>query len=265
MLRNAYLKSVLDLRRPIVWWSLGLFLYAFVIVLIYPSFQDIPELNDILGDEGSLIRAFTGNVDDFASPEGFLTAEMLSFTFPLLFIVFNLWLGTSWLAGEERRGSLEVLLSHPVHRTTMLLQKFGAMVSGTAALAVVVFIGTLAGVVIVDMDISLLNVIQAYIGLALLGITFGALALLVGAWTGKPSATVGVGGAVGIAAYVANTFGPIVDGLEWTQYLSPIYYFIGGNPMVNGLNLIHSGVLIGASVVLVAAASYLFERRDLAV
>ena len=265
MLGNAYLKSVFDLRRPIVWWSLGLFLYAFVIVLIYPSFQDIPELNDILGDEGSLIRAFTGNVDDFASPEGFLTAEMLSFTFPLLFIVFNLWLGTSWLAGEERRGSLEVLLSHPVRRTTMLLQKFAAMVSGTVALAVVVFIGTLAGIVIVDMDISLLNVIQAYIGLALLGITFGALALFVGAWTGKPGATVGVGGAVGIVGYVANTFGPIVDGLEWTQYLSPIYYFIGGDPMANGLNLAHSGVLIGACAVLVAAASYLFERRDLAV
>lgn len=265
MLRNAYLKSVLDLRRPIVWWSLGLFLYAFVIVLIYPSFQDIPELNDILGDEDSLIRAFTGNVDDFASPEGFLTAEMLSFTFPLLFIVFNLWLGTIWLAGEERRGSLEVLLSHPVRRMTMLLQKFAAMVSGTVALAVVVFVGTLAGIVIVDMDINLLNVIQAYVGLALLGVTFGALALLVGAWTGKPSTTVGVGGAVGIVGYVANTFGPIVDGLEWTQYLSPIYYFIGGNPMVNGLNLVHSGVLVGASAVLVAAASYLFERRDLAV
>ena len=265
MLANAYLKSLRDLRRPIVWWSLALFLYAFVIVLIYPSFQDIPELNEILGDEGSLIRAFTGNVEDFSSPEGFLTAEMLSFTFPLLFIVFNLWLGTSWLAGEERRGSLEVLLSHPVRRTTMLMQKFAAMVSGTAALAVVVFVGTLAGIVAIDVDINLLNVMQAYIGLSLLGVTFGALALFVGAWTGKPSATVGVGGAVGIVAYVANTFGPIVDGLEWTRYVSPIYYFIGGDPMSNGLNPAHSGALIGACVVLVAAASYLFERRDLAV
>ena len=113
MLRNAYFKSIRDLRRPIVWWSLGLFLYAFVIVLFYPSFQDIPDLNEILGDEDSIVRAFIGNVEDLASPEGFLTAEMLSFMFPLLFIVFTLWLGTSLLVGEERRGSLEVLLSPP--------------------------------------------------------------------------------------------------------------------------------------------------------
>ncbi len=264
MLSNTFLKSIHDLRRPIVWWSLGLFLYAFVIVLFYPSFENV-DFNQMLGDENSIVQAFIGGVEDFNSPEGFLTAEMLSFTFPLLFIVFNLWLGTSWLAGEERRGSLEVLLSHPVRRTTMLLQKFAAIVTGTAALAVVVFVGTLAGIMIVDMDISLLNVIQAYIGLALLGVTFGALALFVGAWTGKPGATVGVGGAVGIVGYVANAFGPIVDGLEWAQYLSPIYYFIGGDPMANGINLAHASVLIGASVVLVAAASYLFERRDLAV
>ena len=118
---------------------------------------------------------------------------------------------------------------------------------------------------IVDMDISLLNVIQAYISLALLGVAFGALALFVGAWTGKPSATVGVGGAVGIVGYVANTFGPIVDGLEWSQYLSPMYYFIGGDPMANGLNIAHAIVLVGASTVLVGAAAYLFDRRDLAV
>ena len=264
MLGNVFLKSIRDLRRPIVWWSLGLFLYAFVIVLFYPSFENV-DFNQMLGDENSIVQAFIGGVEDFNSPEGFLTAEMLSFTFPLLFIVFTLWLGTSWLAGEERRGSLEVLLSHPVRRSTVLLQKFAAIVTGTAALAVVVFVGTLAGIVIVDMDISLFNVIQAYFGLALLGVTFGALALFVGAWTGKPSTTIGAGGAVGIIGYVANAFGPIVDGLEWMQYLSPIYYFIGGNPMANGLNVAHAGVLVGASVVLLGAASYLFERRDLAV
>ena len=265
MLGNVFLKSIHDLRRPILWWSLGLFLYAFVIVLFYPTVSDIPELNEILSDENLMFRAFIGDIEDIASPEGFLTAEMLAFTFPLLFIVFNLWLGTSSLAGEERRGSLEVLLSHPVRRSTLLLQKFAAMVTGTAALIVVVFVGTVAGALAVDVDLNLLNVIQAYLSLGLLGVTFGALALFVGAWTGKPSTTISVGGAVGIVAYVANVFGPIVDGLEWAQYLSPIYYYIGSDPMTNGLNAAHVGVLVGASATLVGAAGYLFERRDLAV
>lgn len=265
MLSNTFLKSILDLRRSIVWWSLGLFLYAFVIVLFFPNIEDIEGLNEMLGDEDSIMRAFTGNVEDFSSPEGFLTVEALGFTFPLLFIVFSLWLGTNWLAGEERRGALEVLLSHPVRRSMVLLQKFAAIAVASVGLGVVVFIGTAAGIAVVGMDISLLNVIQAYASLVLLAVTFGALALFVGAWTGKPSVSVGVGGAVGIAGYVANSFAPIVDGLEWAKYLSPIYYFIGGDPMVNGLNAAHAGVLVAVSALLVAAASYLFERRDLAV
>ncbi len=265
MLSNLFLKSVSDLRRPLIWWSLGLFLYSFVLVLFYPSIQDFSGFNEMLGDENSLLRAFTGNVEDFTSPEGFLTAEMLTFTFPLLFVIFNLWLGTSWLAGEERRGSLEVLLSHPVSRSSMLLQKFAAMVAGTMALALVVFLGTLAGIIAVGIDISLLNVIQAYISLVLLGATHGALALFVGAWTGKSGATLGVGGAAGIVGYVAHTFGPIVDGMEWAQYVSPMYYFVAGDPMANGLNPAHAGVLIGATALFLLAACGLFGRRDLAV
>ncbi len=265
MLRNVFLKSVRDLRRPIIWWSIGLFLYAFVITLFYPSIQDIPELNELLGDEDSLLRAFTGNIEDFASPEGFLTAEMLGFTFPMLFIVFNLWLGTSWLAGEERRGSLEVLLSYPLRRSTVLLQKAAAIATGSAALFLVVFTGTLAGILVVDMDISLFNVAQAYLALALFGIMFGALGLFVGAWTGKPGVTIGVGAAVGIIGFVANSFGPIVDGMEWTKYLSPFYYLVGGDPLLNGLNLAHATVLIGTTAALLAAAGFLFERRDLVV
>ena len=265
MLGNTFLKSLRDLRRPMLWWSLGLVSYALVIVLIYPSFRDGPQLDEFFGDENSILRAFAGNVKDFNSPEGFLTAEMLSFTFPMLFIVFGLWLGTSWLAGEERRGVLEVLLSHPVRRTAILLEKFAAIVAASALLGVVTLIGTVAGIFIVDMEISLLNVAQAYGGLVMLGSTFAALAIFVAAWTGKPGASIGIGGTVAVLAYVLNSFAPLVDAIEWTRYLSPIYYFIGGDPLTNGLNAVHTAVLIGASAFLVALASHLFERRDIGV
>ena len=265
MLGSTFLKSLRDLSRPMLWWSLGLVSYALIIVLIYPSFRDGPQLDEFLGEEGSILRAFAGNVSDFNSPEGFLTAEMLSFTFPMLFIVFGLWLGTSWLAGEERRGVLEVLLSHPVRRTTILLEKFAAVVAATAMLGFIALVATIAGILIIDMEISLLNVAQAYGSLVMLGSTFAALAVFIAAWTGRTGASIGVGGAVGVLAYVANSFAPLVDAIEWARYLSPIYYFIGADPLTNGLNAVHAAVLIAASAILVALASYLFENRDIGV
>ncbi len=265
MLSNIFLKSLRDLRRPIVWWSLGLFIYVVVVILIYPSFRDIPELNEILGEEDSIFRAFAGNVEDFSSPEGYLTAETFSFMLPMLFIVFSLWLGTNWLAGEERRGVLEVLLSHPVRRSSVLLQKFAAIMTANVVLGVVVFVSTIVGIVAVDMDISLFKVAQACVSVVIFGSAFAALAVLLGGWTGKSSITLGAGAAVGIGGYLANSFAPLVDAIAWMQYLSPIYYYIGGDPLSNGLNFVHVGVLVAGSAILVALASYLFERRDLAV
>lgn len=265
MLSNIFLKSLRDIRRSILWWALGLFLYTLGIVLLFPSFQDIPDLNEILGEEDSVLRVLAGNVEDFGSPEGYLTAETFSLMLPLLFIVFALWLGTSWVAGEERRGSMEVLLANPIRRSSVLLQKFAAIVLANVGLAVVVLVGIFVGAVAVDMNISYWNVAQAVIGLILLGTTFAALAILLGGWIGKTGLTLGVGAVVGVLAYVGNSIAPIVDALEWVRYLSPMYYYIGGDPLTNGINLTHAGVLIVVSVVMVALASYLFERRDLAV
>jgi ABC-2 type transport system permease protein len=265
MLSNTFLKSLRDLRRSIGWWALGLFLYTVLIVLMFPSFQDMPELNEILGEEDSILRAFAGNVEDFSSPEGFLTAETFSLMLPMIFIVFSLSLGSSWLAGEERRGSLEVMLSHPIRRSSVLLQKFGAIVTANAVLGVVVLAATVVGIVAVDMDISVFNVVQACVSLVIFGSAFAALAVFLSGWTGKSSITLGAGAAVGIVGYLANTFAPIVDAISWAQYLSPIYYYIGGDPLTNGLNLVHAGVLVAASAIMVALASYLFERRDLGV
>ncbi len=47
--------------------------------------------------------------------------------------------------------------------------------------------------------------------------------------------------------------------------MSPFYYYIGGDPLLNGLNVGHAGVLIGLTAIFIVAALILFERRDLSV
>ena len=115
------------------------------------------------------------------------------------------------------------------------------------------------------MEISLLRMAEATLSAALLGLTFGALALAVGCTTGKRGISIGVSSAVGVAAYFLNALVPLVDVLEPSRKLSPFYYYIGADPLSNGLNPLHVAVLIGLTLVLVAVALVLFNRRDLAV
>ena len=114
-------------------------------------------------------------------------------------------------------------------------------------------------------SIGVANLAAASGQLVLLGLFFGSLALAVGAVTGSRGLTLGVVTMVGVLTYFANTLGPSVDWLAWTQDLSPFRYYSGGEPLRHGFQALDSLVLVGASLLLVALAVIGFERRDVAV
>jgi ABC-2 type transport system permease protein len=115
------------------------------------------------------------------------------------------------------------------------------------------------------MDLSLWRALQVTISGMLLGILFGALSLALGSATGKRGLSIAVAGAVALAAYFIYALMPLVEGLEVMEKVSPFYYYISGDPLANGLNLVHAAVLIALSSALLIAAIITFERRDLAV
>ncbi len=71
---------------------------------------------------------------------------------PLLAMIHGIATGSRAIAGEEESGQLDLLLAHPVTRTALALQPFGALATGLGAvcgrrvvvLAATVVIGVLA-------------------------------------------------------------------------------------------------------------------------
>jgi len=57
----------------------------------------------------------------------------------------------------------------------------------------------------------------------------------------------------------------MVEGLKSYCKLSPFYYYTSAEPLRNGLDMGHAGVLIVLTVVFLAVALIAFERHDLAV
>ena len=97
----------------------------------------------------------------------------------------------------------------------------------------------------------------------LLGLLYGTFALFVGATKGSRSLSIGVSSAVGIAGYLVNVLFPIVDRLEPFQKLSPFYYYMDTDPLSNGLDFTHVGLLIVATAILLPLSIVMFERRDI--
>jgi ABC-2 type transport system permease protein len=266
VLRNIVLKTLRDRRRSLLFWGLGLVVLAVVLILFYPVIRDATFISDYLESfPEEFLALFAGEVTDYSSPEGFLNGELFFLMYPLLMLVFAIGFGSGTIAGEEENGTLDLLLSNPLNRWRLILEKFTAMVVCTMLLTIVFWATLAIGGAAIDMGLNLVRLAAVCFSGFLLAIAFGTVALAVGCARGKRGLSMGVGGALGVYGYMLNALAPLIDWLEPFQVASPFYYYIDANPLSNGLNPVHAAVLIGLTALSLGVAIATFERRDLAV
>ena len=265
LLRNLFLKSLLDHRRGLGWWIMGIILLCAVMTSFYPSISTNEAIQDYVDAFDPDLLALFGfsEMTDITSGAGYLSAEMFSLMVPLLLIIFAISLGASAIAGEEDKRTIEILLSEPVSRQRVLLQKYAFLLAASVLLAAVVWISLAIGSPIVGMDVNMFNLAAAVISSSLLGIAFGSLAFTIGAITGNRGLSVGVSAGTAVATYVINTLASIVDILEPAKWLSPFFYHSGNSPILNGLDPLHVILLIAVIVVPAITSYFAYQRRDL--
>ena len=266
MLRSIAFKSLRDASRGFLWWSLGLIGFVALIVSVYPTVHSNPGLKKLAEDYPEALQAFIafGGPVDYSSAAGYLGIELFSLMVPLLLLVAAIGNGAGAIAGEEERGTLELLLANPVSRRRVVLEKAAALVLELAALGLVLLLALWIGALVVGMDISVGHLAAATLGAVLLAIAYGEIAVLVGAATGRRSLAIGVTAAAGVAAYLVNGLAPLVDALEAPQKLSPFYHYAVGDPLRHGLSGWHTLVLAGIALAAIALAPAAFSRRDVA-
>ena len=264
MLSNVFLKNIRDQRKSFLWWSIGISALVIITMLFYPSFSETPELDEIFKDMPETITAmFVGEFSEMTTPEGFLNSQLFFVLYPLLFLFFGIARGSSSISGEEEKGTLDLLMSYPIKRSMLVTQKFAAMVITILMLAIVLWLDVAIGVIATDMDISLWRVWEATLNCALLGVTFGTLALALSCAKSSRGLSAGLTSALGIGSYFLNALAPAVEPIEPFQRLSLFYYYIGADPVTNGLNLGHASVLVMITLASITTALITFERRDL--
>lgn len=195
-------------------------------------------------------------------PGGYVVGEIFTLVAPIALVVFAVMTGSSALAGDERDGTMALLAAQPVSRTRLLWAK-----AGSAALSVVAvgatFWGLMAlGGVMFGSDLGAAKMAAGVVHLVFLALAMGSISLAVGAATGRPEVAASAGGGVALTAYLASTMLPLAGLDRWAE-LSPWFYALGSDPLRNGLDLGHLGVLAAVTAVAMAIAHGSFDRRDL--
>lgn len=266
MLRNTFLKTLRDARRSIAWWSLGLVAMTALMVSVYPSVRGNPDLNRMVEDYPDAFKAFFGlgeNVD-YTSAVGYLNSELFSFMVPLLLLIAAIGAGARATAGEEERGTLDLLLANPISRRRLVRDKLAALAAELALLSLVLWLALVIGVETIGMNVSVAQLAAATFTAALLAFLYGAIALLFGAATGRRAVAAGIAAAGAVAAYLLSSLAELVGALKPLRVTSPFYHYAAGDALRAGLSAGHIAVLLLLAAAASVAAVIAFERRDLA-
>lgn len=249
----VFAKALRDQRRGLVFWAIGLGL----ITLMYTSSFDPDKATE---NPSGFQEALS--FDDLASGPGFLKATVLGMIVPLLLLVYVTLNGAKSVAGEEETGLLDLYLSHPIERGRLLLQRFGALCLAVVAFSVLILLELAVLDTALDMRVGFGNLLVTIIGLALLAITFAAVAFTTGAVTGRRTLTVAITAGYGAFSFVVNALASQSEAVKPLKYLSVFYYYLGGNPLQEGLGP-EMLVLLVAPVVLLLLGLARFRNRDL--
>ena len=266
MISSVLTKTIWERRRSTAWWAAGMMALAGVTIAFYPSIRSDTESFEALFEsmpEG-LFTVF--GIEDTAAlltATGLINSRLYSGIGPVILAVFGIGLGTAAVAGEEDRGTLNLLMSQPITRTRLVVEKFAATTLLTLAVCIGIWLTLVVLNPIVDLEFRAANMVAANVGLALLTLVFAALALAVGAVTGNRSFTIGLSAAVTVFVFFVNGMAPLVDSLNWAQKLSPFYWLQGPNRLANGFSPGYSALMVAVVVVLLTMAVWGFNRRDI--
>ncbi len=172
-------------------------------------------------------------------------------------------IGGASIAGEERDGTIGLLLGNPKSRTHVLASKAGALLTLIAAGAVVMWLAGLVVPELLNVDVTGMRPGALVLHMWAAAVLYGFLAMVLGAWTGNRTVANGGAAAAMVVSYLAVGILPLVEGLADVARAFPWYYLNGSQPVANGPDAGHLALLLGSSAAFAALAVLGVNRRDL--
>jgi ABC-2 type transport system permease protein len=244
---------------------LGIAFLVAVICAYWPSVRGSTDVQNFVRDLPEGLRAVIGHTD-YTTATGFLGAELFSFMVPLLMLIAAVGIGARTIAGEEERGTADLLFTAPLSRTRILLAKASGGTAVIVLLGVALFAALAIGAPLSGMEeLPTGRIAEVSLSTVLLALVYGALALAVSCATGKRPLAIGIAAATAVAAWLLTGLAPVVESLDGWDRLSPWSWYDGADVLRAGLDLGNVALLVGVAGGLLAVAAVTLQRRDLSV
>lgn len=255
-LRSQILATLYDQRVSLFIWSLALSFQGFSVTRMASPFLRALAQADPNDPAAAQLRTVAG-AGHGGGYEGFLGFQWFGGLAALALAVYAITQVARW-SSDDNEGRLEALLSAPVSRPRVIVERAVALAAGAGALIVVshaaIAVGSVANDISLD-DGRLL--IASFMLLPVAGI-FGGLGAAASAW--RPRLTVSALSALAFVSLMLPFVTPVIRGPDWLDHFS--VFDLYGSPLADGFVPWRFGLLAGIAAIGFAIAVFAMLRRD---
>lgn len=237
-------------------------LYTAFIVALFPSFKNV-DIEQIIEAYPEVVRQAFG-IQAIATVEGFLAAQIYTFIWVLLLGLYFAYQGGSLIATDIERDRMDLLLTLPLSRSQLLVEKFASVLVPILALNIGVG-AVIYGVVFAvgeSIDLGSLAMVHLLSIPYLLTCTAIGVILSVGVARADIAQRAGIG--IVFALYLVESVAASADGFEFLQYVSPTHYYKPTEILVQEATaLTDAGILTATFLVLLLGSVLIFKQQDI--
>lgn len=265
---QVFLQTIRLGRRTLIIAGLGVMAFTYVTILgastLIEDFGVGAEADGFLRNPPRAVEALSGGSLDFFSPVGWISSAIMHPITLTLQTMAALTMAVS-LPTEAERGTLDLVLSRPISRTSYLLSKAAAALSA-------VFLVQLAGLAVVLLaratlgfsgEVAISGLLRLFAGTLTLFAAFAMICLLISARSSLRSRALGMSAGVVVGSFFLNFIGLLFERLEFIRYLSPFYYLAPSDLLTGNSGAAGLLVLTAIAGAAVAGAVAVFRTRDL--
>jgi ABC-2 type transport system permease protein len=268
-LGSVFGKGLRDSRRAIIGVGIGVGLIVLVtasqIAIQFPTKADRQELAGSMASLPAMIRGLLGEPINIDRLGGFLSWRLVNFL-PVIIGLWSVLALSGTLASEAARGSLDLLAATRISRVRLAVEKALVHIVGLGIVVIVLaLVAWLSGVVFGRLpgdEIALTAALSHFVGVGLVSLVGGAIAFAIAPILGR-SAAAGIGAVALLAAYIINSYAPVLPSLASIQGVSWFGWTAGHRPIAG---VSDPGSLVTVAVlnlVLLAVGALAFVRRDI--
>lgn len=254
------LESRKRLRGSIIW--IGVFgMFSALYFAMFPGIEaDIEEMMEAFPDV--FLELF--GIDALHTIEGFIAAEIYSFFWVVLLGIYFAYLSAGLIASDIRHRRLDLTLSYPVSRESVLVQKVASLwvplVVLNVGVPVIVYVGAvLIGESFNPVALAMVHLLSIPYLLVCAGIGLVLSVLVDRARTAKVTAL-----GVVFGLWLVDGFSRLTDDFEWIGRVAPSRYYDETAILVREeYAFVDAGILLVVFVILVGVALVVFVRRDI--